>query len=48
MSEPMTIWERLDQLDRRVYYWLLVIAIAAPLINPLGLPITINLDKRPV
>jgi hypothetical protein len=46
MSEPMTIWERLDQLDRRVYYWLLVIAIAAPLINPLGLPITINQSTR--
>jgi hypothetical protein len=37
-----TIWERLDKLDRRVYYWLLVIVIAWPLINPIGLPITIK------
>jgi hypothetical protein len=42
----MTIWERLDKLDRRVYYWILVISIAAPLVNPLGLPITINQSTR--
>ncbi len=46
MGESMTIWERLDKLDRRVYYWILVIAIAAPLVNPLGLPITINQSTR--
>ena len=46
MGESMTIWERLDKLDRRVYYWLLVISIAVPLVSPLGLPITINQSTR--
>jgi len=42
----LTIWERLDKLDRRIYYWLIVIAITIPLISPLGLPITIKPSSR--
>jgi hypothetical protein len=41
-----TIFDRLDKLDRRVYYWLIVIVIAWPLISPIGLPITIKPSSR--
>lgn len=35
----MSIWDRLSNLDRRVYYVLLVIVVALPIIKPWGLPI---------
>jgi hypothetical protein len=41
-----TIFDRLDKLDRRVYYWLIVIVIAWPLISPIGLPITVKPSSR--
>lgn len=41
-----TIFERLDKLDRRIYYWLIVIVIAWPLITPIGLPITVKPSSR--
>lgn len=41
MANP-TIFDRLDKLDRRIYYWLIVVAIAWPLVTPIGLPITIK------
>lgn len=41
-----TIFDRLDKLDRRVYYWLIVIVITWPLISPIGLPITIKPSTR--
>ena len=46
MGEAGSIWERLDKLDRRAYYWLIVIAIAVPYIHPIGLPITIKPSTR--
>src|SRR4030042_16736 len=41
-----TIFDRLDKLDRRVYYWLIVLVITWPLISPIGLPITIKPSTR--
>jgi hypothetical protein len=45
MANP-TIFERLDKLDRRIYYWLIVIVIAWPLVSPIGLPITVKPSTR--
>ena len=38
----MSILDKIMDLDRRILWWLLVIAVAIPLIKPLGLPIVIN------
>jgi hypothetical protein len=40
------IFHRLDKLDRRIYYWLIVIVITWPLISPIGLPITVKPSSR--
>lgn len=45
MANP-TIFERLDKLDRRIYYWLIVIVITWPLVSPIGLPITVKPSTR--
>jgi len=42
----LNIFERLDKLDRRVYYWLIVIVITWPLLTPIGLPITVKSSTR--
>ena len=42
----LSIWDRIDKLDRRIYYWLILIAITVPLISPIGLPITIKPSTR--
>lgn len=36
-----TIWDRLQQLDRRWYYWILFFVLMVPFVNPIGLPLTI-------
>jgi hypothetical protein len=41
-----TIFDRLDKLDRRIYYWLIVVVITWPLISPIGLPITVKPSSR--
>lgn len=41
-----SIFDRLDKLDRRIYYWMIVIAITWPLITPIGLPITVKPSTR--
>ncbi len=41
-----TIFDRLDKLDRRIYYWLIVIVITWPLVSPIGLPITVKPSSR--
>lgn len=38
----MNIWERLGNLDRRVYYVILMIVVALPIVKPLGLPIKVG------
>jgi len=42
MGEPVSIWERLDKLDRRILYWVLIIVIAIPYLNPLGIPVPVT------
>jgi hypothetical protein len=46
VGENQSIWQRLDKLDRRVYYWLIVVAITIPYLNPIGLPITVKPSTR--
>ena len=37
-----TIWDKLQQVDRRVFYWILFISLTVPFLTPLGLPITVT------
>jgi hypothetical protein len=37
----MSLLQRLSQIDRRVFYWILFIALMIPFLNPIGFPITI-------
>ncbi|MBD3207772.1 hypothetical protein GF319_15690 [Candidatus Bathyarchaeota archaeon] len=37
----MSILERLQDIDRRVFYWILFFALMIPYLNPIGFPITI-------
>ncbi len=43
MSE---LFAKLDQLDRRIYYWILIITLTATLLVPLGLPVSIKNSTR--
>lgn len=45
-SETETTWEKLQDIDRRVFYWILFIGLMVPYINPLSLPITISPSTR--
>lgn len=40
------IWDRLQTIDRRVFYWILFIALMIPFIRPIGLPIAITPTTR--
>lgn len=37
-----SIWDRLQTIDRRIFYWILFIALMIPFIKPIGLPIAIS------
>jgi hypothetical protein len=37
-----TIWDKLQNVDRRVFYWILFISLTIPFLTPIGLPITIT------
>ncbi len=41
-----TIWDKLTQMDRRVFYWILFICLTVPYMTPLGLPITVTPSTR--
>jgi hypothetical protein len=41
-----TIWDKLQQMDRRYYYWVLFIVLMIPFINPIGLPISIGSSTK--
>ena len=41
MSEK-GIWEKLQNLDRRIFYWILFIALTVPYLRPLSLPIAVT------
>lgn len=42
------IWTRLQNIDRRVWYGLLLISLFIPLVKPLGLPLSISQEVRTV
>jgi len=44
MSE--SFFSKFEKIDRRIYYWLLVIALGVPFMAPIGLPITVKPDTR--
>jgi hypothetical protein len=40
------IWSKLELIDPRIWYWILVIILVIPLIKPLMLPIPISIETR--
>jgi len=36
----MSFWDRLQQVDRRIIYVLIILALAVPLMNPIGIPLS--------
>ena len=42
VEEKKDIWTKLETIDQRIWYWILIVVLAAPLIRPLMLPITIT------
>jgi hypothetical protein len=36
------IWERLQTVDRRVFYWILFIGLTVPFLRPIGLPVAVT------
>ncbi|RLI10742.1 hypothetical protein DRO42_00170 [Candidatus Bathyarchaeota archaeon] len=41
-----TIWDKLQNIDRKVFYWILWIGLMIPFIRPIGLPISIAPSTR--
>lgn len=41
-----TIWDKMQNVDRRVFYWILFVSLCIPFLSPLGLPITIAPSTR--
>jgi len=41
-----TIWDKIQQVDRRAFYWILFAALTIPFLTPLGLPITVTPSTR--
>ena len=37
-----SIWDKLQTIDRRVFYWVLFVTLMVPYLRPIGFPITIN------
>lgn len=37
-----SIWDKLQNVDRRVFYWILFISLTIPFLTPIGLPIAIT------
>jgi hypothetical protein len=46
MTESKSIWFKLQNIDKRILYWVLFIGLILPLIRPIGLPITISPTTR--
>ena len=42
MSTETSIWARMQTIDRRLLYWVLIIVIAIPYLRPLGIPVPIT------
>ena len=45
-KREITIWEKLENIDRRIIYLLLWIAVLWPLLSPIGLPVSISGDTK--
>ncbi|MCS7386733.1 MAG: hypothetical protein NDF55_08390 [archaeon GB-1867-005] len=45
-ENEVTIWEKLENVDRRIIYLLLWIVVLAPLISPLNLPVSISEETK--
>lgn len=41
-NERENIWDKLENLDRRILFWVIVLVVAIPLVNPLGFPIKVS------
>ena len=41
-----SIWDKLQMIDRRIFYWILFVALMIPFIRPIGLPIAITPTTR--
>lgn len=46
VTEEITIWEKLENIDRRIIYLLLWIVVLWPLLSPIGLPVSISAETR--
>jgi len=46
MSEKKDIWQKLERIDRRIIYALIIFSIAIPIARPIGLPIQIGVPTR--
>jgi len=44
--EEKGIWSKLETLDQRIWYWILIVVLAFPLIRPLALPIAISDETK--
>jgi hypothetical protein len=42
----MSIWDRLANLDRRIYYIILILVVAMPIVKPWGLPIKVGKEAE--
>jgi hypothetical protein len=40
------IYERMQAIDRRVFYWILFFALMVPFLNPIGIPVKVNQNTR--
>ena len=41
-----SIWDKLQRVDRRVFYWILFICLTVPFLHPLALPVTITTSTQ--
>lgn len=42
MAEKESIWLRMQRIDRRVLYWILVILLVIPVLRPIGIPVILS------
>jgi len=41
-KESSGFWEKLENIDHRILYWILIVAIAIPYLRPLGIPVPVT------
>lgn len=46
MAQTMNTWVRLQNIDRRILYTILIMVVAIPLLNPIGLPLKITRETQ--